>query len=158
MVWYGTVCVEILEFNRRSTSVLSSLQQHRCVLRWVEKRLRLTNHPPHCFYFVYYNIIQCILINIYSIIYCILWYHTIHYIDNILYHTAYTLGREERKKSLLWMAITVPRHFFFFFFFFFFFLRTSSARARGGGGGALPDFFFFFFSLFSRPRAGLATV
>ena len=28
----------------------------------------------------------------------------------------------------------------------------------GGGGGALPDFFFFFFSLFSRPRAGLATV
>ena len=39
---------------------------------------------------------------------------------------------------------------------FFFFLRTSSAR--WGGGGALPDFFFFFFSLFSRPRAGLATV
>ena len=27
-----------------------------------------------------------------------------------------------------------------------------------GGRGALPDFFFFFFTLFSRPRAELATV
>ena len=44
-------------------------------------------------------------------------------------------------------------------FFYFYFLRTSSARGVGGGGGALPDFFFFFFFfLFSRPRAGLATV
>ena len=34
----------------------------------------------------------------------------------------------------------------------------NEQRAGGGGGGALPDFFFFFFSLFSRPRAGLATV
>ena len=49
----------------------------------------------------------------------------------------------------------------FFFFFFFFFKSPNEQRARGGGGGggrALPDFFFFFFSLFSRPRAGLATV
>ena len=29
---------------------------------------------------------------------------------------------------------------------------------RAGEGGAVPDFFFLFFSLFSRPRAGLATV
>ena len=28
----------------------------------------------------------------------------------------------------------------------------------GGGGGMLPDFLFCSFSLFSRPRAGLATV
>ena len=53
-----------------------------------------------------------------------------------------------------------PRHvdascgFYFYFFHFF-----SEQAARGGeGGGKLPDFFFFFFSLFSRPRAGLATV
>ena len=42
-----------------------------------------------------------------------------------------------------------------FLFLFYFFLRTSSAR--GGGGGA-ARLFFFFFPLFSRPRAGLATV
>ena len=39
--------------------------------------------------------------------------------------------------------------------------NPNEQRAEGGGGGggdALPDFFFFFFSLFSRPRAGLATV
>ena len=41
----------------------------------------------------------------------------------------------------------------------FFIFSPNEQRARGGGGGgALPDFFFFFFSLFSRPRAGLATV
>ena len=41
---------------------------------------------------------------------------------------------------------TIYRHFF-------------SERAARRGGGALPDFFFFFFfSLFSRPRAGLATM
>ena len=34
----------------------------------------------------------------------------------------------------------------------------SERAARGGGGEALPDFFSFFFSLFSRPRAVLATV
>ena len=33
-------------------------------------------------------------------------------------------------------------------------LRTSSAR---GGGGRCQTFYFLFFSLFSRPRAGLAT-
>ena len=38
------------------------------------------------------------------------------------------------------------------------FFSERAARGGGGGGGALPDFFFFFFSLFSRPRAGLATV
>ena len=37
-------------------------------------------------------------------------------------------------------------------------ITPNEQRAGGGGGGALPDFFFFFFSLFSRPRAGLATV
>ena len=42
------------------------------------------------------------------------------------------------------------RHFLFIF-------SPNEQRARGGVG-ALPDFFFFFFSLFSRPRAGLATV
>ena len=40
-------------------------------------------------------------------------------------------------------------------YFIFIFLRTSSAR---GGGGAAILFFSSFFSLFSRPRAGLATV
>ena len=42
--------------------------------------------------------------------------------------------------------------------FFFLFLSPNEQRAGGGGGGALLDFFFFLFSLFSRPRAGLATV
>ena len=40
----------------------------------------------------------------------------------------------------------------------FIFYVFSERAARGGGGGALPDFLFLFFSLFSRPRAGLATV
>ena len=39
-----------------------------------------------------------------------------------------------------------------------FFIFSPNEQRAGGGGGALPDFFFFFFSLFSRPRAGLATV
>ena len=40
------------------------------------------------------------------------------------------------------------------------FFSERAARAGGGREGALQDFFFFFFffSLFSRPRAGLATV
>ena len=42
-------------------------------------------------------------------------------------------------------------------FFFFFFFSERAPRARGGGGGA-ARLFFSFFSLFSRPRAGLATV
>ena len=42
------------------------------------------------------------------------------------------------------------RRVIFFFFFFF-----SPNEQRGGGGGAAS---LFFFSLFSRPRAGLATV
>ena len=42
---------------------------------------------------------------------------------------------------------------------FSFFLRTSSVGGGGEGeGSALPDFLFIYFSLFSRPRAGLATV
>ena len=51
--------------------------------------------------------------------------------------------------------VDAPRVFLFFYFFIFYFF--SERAARRGGGGALPDFFFFF-SLFSRPRAGLATV
>ena len=43
------------------------------------------------------------------------------------------------------------------FLIFFFSPNEQRAGGGGGGGGALPDFFFFFFSLFSRPRAGLAT-
>ena len=44
---------------------------------------------------------------------------------------------------------------------FCFIFSERAARGGGGGGGgggALPDFLFFIFSLFSRPRAGLATV
>ena len=40
----------------------------------------------------------------------------------------------------------------------FYFCFSERAAWGGGGGGTLPDFFFFFFSLFSRPRAELATV
>ena len=39
------------------------------------------------------------------------------------------------------------------------FIIFSPNEQRGGeGGDALPDFFIFFISLFSRSRAGLATV
>ena len=38
----------------------------------------------------------------------------------------------------------------------FYFLFSPNEQRAGGGEGALPDFFFF--PLFSRPRAGLATV
>ena len=54
----------------------------------------------------------------------------------------------------------VYKHTNGFVFIFYFLFSPNEQRAGGGGqeGGALPDFFFFFFSLFSRPRAGLATV
>ena len=41
---------------------------------------------------------------------------------------------------------------------FYFYFSPNEQRGEGGRGGSLPDLFFFFFSLFSRPRAGLATV
>ena len=50
--------------------------------------------------------------------------------------------------------VDAPRDFLIFILLFLFFLRTSSAQ----GGGGCQTFSFFFFSLFSRPRAGLATV
>ena len=41
----------------------------------------------------------------------------------------------------------------------FIFILFPTYEQRGGGGGGLPDFLcFVIFSLFSRPRAGLATV
>ena len=37
-------------------------------------------------------------------------------------------------------------------------LFSPKEQRRGGKGGALLNFYFLFLSLFSRPRAGLATV
>ena len=48
-----------------------------------------------------------------------------------------------------------PRDFLIFYFIIFIF---SPNEQRAGGGGCAARLFFFFFSLFSRPRAGLATV
>ena len=57
--------------------------------------------------------------------------------------------RQDKREATRWESCNcptcvVPRH-----------VDAPRARGGGGGGGVLPD---FFFSLFSRPRAGLATV
>ena len=51
-----------------------------------------------------------------------------------------------------WTYMWMRRMIFFIYLF-----SPNKQRARGGGGAA-RFFFFFFFPLFSRPRAGLATV
>ena len=72
-------------------------------------------------------------------------------------------GPRRTETTCVTPACVAPRHVdaprdFLIFYFIIFIFSPNEQRAGGGGRGALPDFFFFFFSLFSRPRAGLATV
>ena len=54
--------------------------------------------------------------------------------------------------------VDAPRDFLIFYFLIFYFFSERAARGGGGGGVRCQTFYFIYFSLFSRPRAGLATV
>ena len=52
-------------------------------------------------------------------------------------------------------SIVAARDFYFYFYFYF---SPNEQQRRRGGGGRRRTFYCVLFSLFSRPRAGLATV
>ena len=62
-----------------------------------------------------------------------------------------------RTKTCVTPTCVAPRHVDASRDYFFFFSERV-AWEEAGGGGCAATFYFLFFSLFSRPRAGLATV